>query len=93
MPQEIATASRTLAGFVDVAAAIIRAEARVAALPKVYPGYIAVQVKKALKAGAADPEQILRSIGDLETVGDCRYALTVTDFNGQTYRITIEVSP
>lgn len=55
----------------------------------VYPGYIAQQIKKALRAG--DPERVIHDVSDVETIGDCRYAIKVYDFNGSTYRVTVEV--
>lgn len=58
----------------------------------VYPGYLALRIKKALRL--PDPENIYTpEIGDIETIGDCRYAMTVTDVNGTEYRITVEVAP
>lgn len=57
---------------------------------EVYPGYIGMRIKKALVA--ADSEQIIKGIGDMETIGDCRYQIPVTDFNGTRYKITIEVA-
>lgn len=64
--------------------------ARIQSRPSVYPGYIGTRVKKALKA--ADTEEIITEIGDMETIGDCKYAITVTDFNGSKYKITVEVA-
>lgn len=31
------------------------------------------------------------SVGDIETIGDCRYAISVTDDEGSRYRVTVEV--
>lgn len=59
--------------------------------PAIYPGYIAFLIKKALVARTHDPEGVIASVGEMQTVGDCRYAIEATDFNGQRYKITIEV--
>lgn len=63
--------------------------AKVAALTPVYPSYLASVIKKSLLGG--DTEATFRAIGPIETVGDCRYAMTVTDLNGSEYRVTVEV--
>lgn len=55
----------------------------------VFPSYIASCIKRNIKN--IDGEQIIREVGVVETIGDCRYAIPVTDFNGKTYRITVEV--
>lgn len=64
---------------------------RVAAMPKVYSFYIAYRAKKGLSG--PDPENIIASVGEMQTVGDCRYAIEVTDHNETRYRVTIEVLP
>jgi hypothetical protein len=72
---------------------IAAALAKSRTLPVVYPGYIASGIRKALKAGGAlDPECLLTSVGELETIGDCRYAIPLTDFNGTKYRVIVEVA-
>lgn len=58
--------------------------------PSVYSGYLGMVVKKGLKT--LDTEEVLRDIGTMETIGDCRYAISATDFNGTKYRITVEVA-
>lgn len=58
-------------------------------LPKVYPFYIASRIKQALFC--PDPERIIVAVGKIETIGDCRHALEVKDFEGTSYRITVEV--
>lgn len=68
---------------------IFEALTRFQAIPKVYPGYIATRIKKALKA--ADSENIVADVGEMQTIGDCKYAIPVTDFNGTKYRVTVEV--
>lgn len=57
---------------------------------EVYSGYIGMRVKKALLL--TDSEQIIVEIGTMETIGDCRYQIPVTDFKGTRYKITIEVA-
>jgi hypothetical protein len=57
----------------------------------VYPGYIAFKIKRALLPLIGNPDGIIASVGEIETIGDCRYAIPVTDFEGQTYRIMVEV--
>jgi hypothetical protein len=69
---------------------IFRSVERLASMPKVYPGYIGTRIKAGLRA--ADTEQIVSDIGPMETIGDCRYAIIVTDFNGTQYRVTVEVA-
>jgi hypothetical protein len=63
--------------------------AKFQAIPKVYSGYLGMGVKRALKA--ADTESIIADIGEMQTIGDCKYAIPVTDFNGTRYRVTVEV--
>lgn len=63
---------------------------------KVYPAYIGFRIKDALKALVAngDPkldEPIISAVGDMQTIGDCRYCVPVTDHNGTKYKITVEV--
>lgn len=57
--------------------------------PMIYPSYVAQRIKTALRAPANDPEGVFTAVSDIETVGDCRYAMTVTDFNGSRYRVTV----
>lgn len=64
-------------------------------LPRIYPSYIGFRIKDAIKALIAngDPKvdgPIVTAVGEMETIGDCRYALPITDFEGNTYRVTIE---
>lgn len=73
----------------DVATALARGPAIVASIPKVYSFYLAYRAQKGLQG--IDPEGIIASVADIETVGDCRHAIKVTDMNGQKYLITIEV--
>jgi hypothetical protein len=58
------------------------------ALPNIYPGYIAQRIKAALRS--TDPESVITSVGQIETLSLGRYAITVTDFNGSQYRVTVE---
>lgn len=69
---------------------IARAAAQAAALPRVYPGHIMQRIKMALLV--SDPEGVITSTGQIESIGDCRYGLTITDLNGTEYRITVEVN-
>lgn len=69
---------------------------KTATIRKVYPSYIGFRIKAALKSLAdnGDPKldgPIVSAVGDMETIGDCRYAIPVTDHNGTKYRITVEV--
>lgn len=68
---------------------ILSAWAKAAALARVYPSYLASLIKRSVLG--ADTEATFRSIGAIETIGDCRYAMIVTDFNGTEYRVTEEV--
>lgn len=70
---------------------------RLQASPKVYPAYIAFRARNALrqpdpKLGAAD--QVIETpeaVSAVETLGSARYAFTVTDHNGSTYKVTVEL--
>ena len=59
------------------------------ALRTVYPLYFISLIRRALRQ--PDPEGIVGDIGEVETLGNSRYALTATDRGGTTYRITVEV--
>lgn len=68
--------------------------ARAQAAPKVYPMYLGFQIQQALRACDTDlsaNDRIIASVGEVQGVGDCRYAIPVTDHNGTRYRITVEV--
>lgn len=58
-------------------------------IPYVYPGYIAHRIHRALSG--PDPERIIKIVGEIQHVGDARYALTVKDEEGNSYRVTVEV--
>lgn len=73
----------------DVATAFARGPAIVASIPKVYSFYLAYRAQRGLQG--VDPENIIASVGDIETIGDCKHAIKVTDMNGQRYRVTVEV--
>lgn len=61
-------------------------------LKPVFPLYLASRAKSGLlEAARVDPEQIIAEVGDIKTIGDCKYAIPVTDVHGQKYRITVEV--
>lgn len=62
---------------------------RLNSVPKIYPGYIGSYIKRLLLANP-DPEDVIRDVGAMDTIGDCKYAITIKDFNGAEYRITIE---
>ena len=66
--------------FASVVASLTRRPATV------YPGYLAVRLKQALVT-----DQIIESVADIQTIGDCRYALSATDHLGTRYRITVAV--
>lgn len=68
---------------------IASSAARMAAIPKVYSFYLAYRASKGL--GGADPENIIARVGQIETVGDCKYAIPVSDFEGNRYLVTVEV--
>lgn len=71
---------------------IAGAFARLASIPKVYPLYLASRAKAGLLKAFADQENIIASVGDIETIGDCKYRIGVTDHNGTKYKITVEVA-
>lgn len=75
---------------------MLRTMARVASLPKVFPGYVAFQIKRALlhpELGVTKPEKDFpgADVGQVETIGDCRYAMTLAVHNGTRIRVTVEV--
>jgi len=55
----------------------------------VYPAYLASLIKRAVLPG--DTEKVFTSVGAIETVGDCRYAMLFTDFNGTKYEVQVRV--
>jgi hypothetical protein len=63
--------------------------AAMVARPKVYPLYVTGRIQAALRQ--PDPEGIVADVGPVETLGDCRYAIPITDMNGTRYRITVQV--
>jgi hypothetical protein len=68
---------------------IARAHAVLAGIPKVYSFYLAYRAQKGLVG--PDPENIIASVGPIETIGDCKHAIEVGDTTGTRYRITVEV--
>lgn len=73
---------------------MIEGIARAQGAPKVYPMYLGFQIQQALRACDADlpaDDRIIASVGELHGIGDCCYAIPVTDHNGTRYRITVEV--
>lgn len=62
-----------------------------APMQPVYPLYHASEIKKALLAAIPAEEGIIVDVSEIQTVGDCRYAITTKDHAGQSYRITIAV--
>jgi RNase P/RNase MRP subunit POP5 len=59
----------------------------------VYPLYFASRVKKGLLAAKeADAEGIIAAVGEVESLGNSRYAIRASDESGTTYRITVEVA-
>lgn len=83
----------------DTIVDIARATARVAAMPRIFPFKIASLVRDALR----DPENKLATphldypgadaSPTVQTIGDCRYAISVIDANGTRYRVIVEVDP
>jgi hypothetical protein len=60
-------------------------------LRTVYALYLASRAKRGLVAAITDPEQIIASVGEIESLGNSRYAIAVTDDSRTVYRVTIEV--
>lgn len=73
----------------DIARAAAQAPVILASIPKVYSFYLAYRAQKGLQG--PDPENIIASVGKIETIGDCKHAVQVTDTNGTKYCITVEV--
>jgi hypothetical protein len=71
---------------------IFRVASLIQSIPPVYPMYLASRIKRGLLAAQqADDERIIEAVGEIETIGDCRYAIPVTDCEGNSYRITVQV--
>jgi len=73
----------------NIARDIALAQTVLASHPKVYSFYLAYRAQKGLTA--PDPENIIASVGPIETIGDCKHAIEVGDTGGTRYRITVEV--
>lgn len=72
------------------------ASVAIARMPKVFPGYIAMRIKNAIRKpenGLIGPNLDFpgAEIGDVETIGDCRYAMSIVVKNGTRCRIIVEV--
>jgi hypothetical protein len=67
--------------------------AKVRILQPVYPLFHASVIRGALSAAIPSADGMIVDVGDVQKVGDCRYAITTKDHAGQTYRITIQVEP
>ena len=78
-----------------IAEMLVEAVGAIAKLPStvVYSGYLTSRIKRALRE--TDPSlsdgQIITAVSDIETIGDCRYAVKVTDHLNNSYRVTVEV--
>ena len=78
---------------------ILSSAARIAAMKPVFPMKIASLIRDALRNTAnklAAPHfdyPGAEAAHQIETIGDCRYAISVTDANGTRYRVTVEVEP
>lgn len=64
--------------------------------PCIFPGYIAMRIKNALllpTIGVTAPNRDFPGavVGAVETVGDCRYAIEITDADGTIYEVAIRV--
>ncbi len=75
----------------DHFAALLENIARPALVPMVYPLFHASVIRNALEAAIPTADGMVVEVGKIETVADCRYALTTKDHAGQTYRITVQV--
>jgi len=63
--------------------------------PSVFPGFIAFRIKESLlrnEGGVVLPRLDYPGgmVGEVETIGDCKYAMTVHVANGTRCRITVE---
>jgi hypothetical protein len=63
----------------------------------VYSFYLMTRIRDALKAKYQDREKLIGEVipdqhGDcIQTVGDCKHAIKLSDTQGNRYRVTIEV--
>lgn len=73
-----------------LAEALFASLAALSTLRPVYPAYLASRIKRALTE--ADPEGVIAGVGDIESLGNSRYAVPVTDADGTSYRVTVEVA-
>lgn len=76
--------------MVDSFGDLLRSALAASKTPLVYPLYLASRAKRGLLAAKADPEGIISEVGSIESLGNSRYAIQVSDLNGATYRVTIE---
>lgn len=64
---------------------------RASTLRATYPFFHANVIRNALQAAIPTADGMIVDVGSIQTVGDCRYAITTTDHAGQKYRITVQV--
>lgn len=91
---ELAALSRKAETGADWAAIALREVEMIEArrrLPAVFPLYMASRAKRGLVAGKSDAEQIINTVGEIESLGNSSYGITVSDHTGTKYRVTVEV--
>lgn len=61
--------------------------------PRVFPAYIAMRINEAMRAILPIPNRDFpgADTGEMKAIGDCKYAIPITDKNGIRYRVTVEV--
>jgi hypothetical protein len=76
--------------------ALIAAVTGLTRQPKyVYPFYFAARIRRGLLAtqkADAGTDDIIESVGEIQTLGNSRYLVSATDKAGTRYHITIEVA-
>ena len=90
MTRDEASAILLSADILDMATKSIVTAARIGKWPVVYPGYIAIRIRNLMRSNL-DPEGIIRDVGNITPIGDARHALSLTDTDGNRYRVTVEV--
>lgn len=58
----------------------------------VYPLYLASRIELGLQAAQREADRIVASVGELQSLGNSRYVIPVTDTSGTKYWITVEVA-
>ena len=75
----------------SVFARVLLQAARTAHPKQVFPAALTSLLKQQLSAPGCGRIPVVFVPGEIETIGDCKYALPITDDEGNRYRVTVEV--